>query len=150
VTKEAKAAGPKKEGPAASAPQNGQPDEQPELSDEESKKAEGAIAEAEGKERVISHQVGKADPITLTLPADLRASVVGRASVIRDQDIAEALKLCKSVVGVEQYEQVLNYWDDQELTANSEEFGNAVGNLLRDSLVAYGLTPGESEASPDS
>lgn len=116
---------------------------------EPERKAEAAIAEAEGRRKTVDLKVGETE-VTLTLPENFRASALARWSVLRDDDVIGALKVLRSVIGGPNYDRMMDVLDDEEVDADSEQFGTIIGNMTQDAITAYGLTPGEVEASPDS
>lgn len=114
-------------------------------------KVDAAQAEVNGEGHRLHWGVNEDDEgLELTLPPKLRLSVVGRASVVREDDVEEIFQLIEAVVGREQYTLVMNELDKQEVTADNEDSAASLGRLLNDALGLYGTSPGESPASPNS
>jgi hypothetical protein len=113
---------------------------------EAERKADAAVAEAEGTNHKVTYRV-RGRELQLQLPAKLRASVIYRAGVLRDDDGAAASKLIQAVIGPEQFELVLDEMDEADLNIDDEEAMTSMGTLINDALAVFGVTPGESEAS---
>jgi hypothetical protein len=108
---------------------------------------EAAVAENTETNHKVTYKLGESE-VELQLPPKLRASVIFRAGVLRDDDGAAASKLIQAVLGSEQFEQVMDAMDRAGMTIDDEAAMTSIGNLLNDALATYGVTPGKSEASP--
>lgn len=108
-------------------------------------KGEAARAEKAEKPRNIGFR-----GIELELPPKLAASVLPRFWRLRDDDAAGAMRLLESIIGAGNFDRVLDKMDEDGLTVDDEDGLTELGNLISDSLGAYGMTAGESEASESS
>lgn len=109
-------------------------------------KTEAGIAEAEHKNHKVTWKL-RGEEIEFQLPEKLLLSVVHRAGILRDDDIAGATKLSEAIIGREEFARLLDKMDELQITVDDEEGATSVGNLINDALAVYGVTPGESEAS---
>lgn len=113
--------------------------------------AEAAVAETNGDKKTIDWKPKEgAEEVILELPPKLMGSVVFRAGILRDNDIAGASRLCQAIVGSDQFELILDAMDAANVTTDDEEGMTSLGDLLNKSLALYGLTEGESTASQES
>jgi hypothetical protein len=109
------------------------------------KKAAAARAESNGQLEPIKFR-----GIDLKLMPKLPLSVVGRASVLRDDDVPGIFRTLEAILGREQYQLVMDKLDDDSVDVDNEKGIAELGDILSKALEAYGLTPGESQASQDS
>lgn len=112
-----------------------------------SEKDKGAAARREAADE--EHKVDFRG-MELTLPPKLRESVIWRFGVLRETDIAGTARLVQAVIGTQQYQQVLDKLDEDEVYIGESDSGDETSPmviLLRDALASYGLEPGESPAS---
>lgn len=96
--------------------------------------------------------------VELVLPEKLAASVLPRWAVLDDNDAIGAMRLLKAIIGPANFAQVVDKMDTDGLMINvgtdpseeDKEVLTEIGQLVGDALASYGVTPGESEASPSS
>jgi hypothetical protein len=116
---------------------------------ETSQQARAEAALDEGSDKTVVYRIRDRE-LKLHLAPKLKASVMYRAGILRDDDGAGAARLAQATLGDEQFDQVLDEMDAAGLTIEDEEAMTSLGNLLNAALATYGVTPGESQASPKS
>jgi hypothetical protein len=125
----------------------------PERELDPAERANAALAEKNGATQVVVYRVGERE-LDIQVPARLPASFKFRLGALDDNDPV-ILRVIRKLIGSEQWEQIMDAMDeagffDDAGGDSSPEADESIGNFVSDVAATYGLTPGESQASPTS
>lgn len=109
--------------------------------------SKGAAARAERAARPAVKTVGFRG-LTLTLPDRLPGAILFDMGLVDDGDIVGMMRMVDSLFGREQYLSLRRKVEQDGL--DFEGAAGPVSELLRDAFEAFGMAPGEAQASPDS
>jgi hypothetical protein len=86
--------------------------------------------------------------LELTLPATMPGAVLFDVGLVDEKDIVGMMRLLDSLIGREQYLQVRAKVAEDGLDV--ETVAEPLGELINDAFGAYGMKPGEAQASSGS